>query len=1312
MNKQLFHQKFALRWMRLVSLSFIIFHLSFSASAQTRVEWFFDQDPGMGRAQQALVNADGEGNVEFAPSTVGLSAGHHLLGVRIVNTDAEQKTSYGPTLLQDVLVPHTDGSQLVTRVEYFWDEDPGVGKGTALLVTAGAEVNLDNIEIPTDGLENGTHLLGIRAYGNHGWGPTMTQQVVVMHEPLKVTFVEYFWDEDPGWGKGTPLPVVAANELDLNGVELSTAELSAGLHRLGIRARGGSCWSPTVYVVTYVPLRTKDAIVEQGEYFWDEDPGYGQGTPISMTPAQEVSIDAMGITTDQLSSGRHQLFVRYRGPLGWSPTLSSEVILMPETKVLGAEYFWNEDPGYGQGTPVDLTPGEEVSLNALGIPTTDIHGDALFFIRYRGPYGWSPTLCYRILVDAEGNYTLNALAETSIDTRNYQSLSDAMTDFADRGVGNDIILTLPTTNTDYVLDGSPVEVQQQLAAISESIGSVSTLREGKTIGFKAAEGSGNTLTVTTTDEGLPTVLNLFSHTWTENVALTINGTPYDFSAWAKAPRYEELCPAEPTAALSISAPAEGMTVSFTAQPHEGTTLHGFAVGTLTSIPSVTIANSGSKTDSVAYRAVLADSDGKELATYTYYIYVRPSVAAQSFSGLQPVAGSSLNPVATQLKWNAVPGAEGYRLTITDTTGDEPVTVLDGSSVESTNYMLTVESGHHYEWQVVAVGPCDELTSPLMTLEGRLLPDLAVTAITLPEAAEAGNTVTVVATITNQGEGATVENTWTDRLYYVIDSNDFAQAVTASDVKHTGNLAAGESYQASFQLTVPQQDTGTLRVFVATDVAAKVMETDDDNNRTLSATAATLSPFYMNAADLAALRQLYNSFGGQQWNGTPWNIESELIQPGNWSGVSFDTEGHVTAINLQGRGLTGSLSAPFEATLAQLKTLNLSRNALTGDPSQFVTAGAMPALMSLNLSYNLIDELASPLPVTVTSLNLGYQHRQYGNNSCVGLDELQVRVLRIGGNMVVRLPQAMLYNHAEQAFGSHTQLYVYSSDLSTRYGTLNWSNTYETYSYAANGWQQTMPQDADVLLMPGDASALHHSVLPAQMHFTRGDANLSGLVDVNDVQRTLNYVLNQNNSSAFGLWAANTFMEEETETVINIQDIVCTVNIVLDNEGIYESLSRRMRTQAHAANLFYIDGRQLLIEAADEVAAFTVELVGVKASQLKLQLNRTQWQMLTRDTEQGVRLVVFSPTGQTLPAGITSLIKISTEGSWLVGTDATNAEAEPLVTGIGSGTPTGIAVHPSEGDTNESVYDLQGRKRESDSRLRKGIYIRNGKKVKK
>ena len=173
-----------------------------------------------------------------------------------------------------------------------------------------------------------------------------------------------------------------------------------------------------------------------------------------------------------------------------------------------------------------------------------------------------------------------------------------------------------------------------------------------------------------------------------------------------------------------------------------------------------------------------------------------------------------------------------------------------------------------------------------------------------------------------------------------------------------------------------------------------------------------------------------------------------------------------------------------------------------------------------------------------------------------------------------------------------------------------------------------------------------------------------------------------------------------------------MNIVLDNEGIYESLSRRKRAQARANNQFSVDGKQLVLDAADEVAAFTVELTGVKASQLRLLLNRTQWQMQTRDTEQGVRLVVFSPIGQTLPVGVTSLIKLSTEGSWLVATDATNAEADPIVTGIGSGIPTGIVVHPSGEEPGEAVYDLQGRKRDSNSQLRKGIYIKNGKKVKK
>ena len=146
-------------------------------------------------------------------------------------------------------------------------------------------------------------------------------------------------------------------------------------------------------------------------------------------------------------------------------------------------------------------------------------------------------------------------------------------------------------------------------------------------------------------------------------------------------------------------------------------------------------------------------------------------------------GSSLDPGKVKLSWNAINDAVGgYRLEISDLSGSVRTIETD-----KTSYEVAVESGHQYTWKVTAIGYCDELTSTAMTFEGRLLPDMVVESITLPEAAEAGNTINVVATVKNQGTGATTEKEWTDRLYYVVDSEDFGQAVMASEQKHTGNI---------------------------------------------------------------------------------------------------------------------------------------------------------------------------------------------------------------------------------------------------------------------------------------------------------------------------------------------------------------------------------------------------------------------------------------------------------------------------------------------------------------------------------------------
>lgn len=1222
------------------------------ATAQLRLEYFFDNDPGTGNGKSTTVTTDADGNFSFDAPTTGLTPGNHLLGVRAYMADAGDKPwHYGPTLTQQIFVPHDESWTNVSRVEYFWDEDPGFGKGTAIDITPGSTVNLDNIEISTAGLTPGTHLLGVRAFGGWGWGSTLTQQVYVpaaANTTGDITRVEYFWDKDPGFGKGTPLDIIPGQEIDLDNVELSAEGLSVGNHRLNIRAYGYA---------------------------------------------------------------------------GWTPTMSYDVTIVPNEAdfvVSSAEYFWNDDPGFGKGTPINLTPGETVNLDDFQVPSASVHGDAMLFIRYRGPLGWSPTVAYPVMVDAEGNYTLNANAESNLESRNYQSLTDALNDFTDRGIGNSITLTVPTTNTDYALDATSGQVLAQLAQAAENIENISGIREHKTITFTAAAGSGNTLSVTTTDEGLSTVVGFFAQTTLKNVALTINGTAYDFTLATL--RSEEVCALSETTPVDLTTISSAVTATFTAQTHEGTALSGFAAESQGYLPAMTISHSGTRLDSIAYAVTLANASGQTLYEYTYYLYVHPRMADQALNGLTPATGSSLDPGELTLTWNKVDDAiGGYRLNICAEPMDASASALSGYPAEiatdATSYTITAVTGYTYTWTVTAIGYCDEKTSTAMTFSGRLLPDLVVSSITAPEAAKAGNTITVTATVSNQGPGATTEGSWKDCLYYTIDTDDFALAVLAAEVLHEGNLAAEATYDVTFTMKVPDNDNGTMRFFVVTDAAEAVMEAGDGNNRMQAAKTATLCPFYMNTADLTALRKFYADFGGNQWNGTPWDTSSELIAAGNWSGVTFDTEGCVTAINLQGRNLTGTLNSTTAPTLPRLTTLNLSRNTLTGDPATFISG--LPLLATLNLAYNQIEQLSSVLPFTMT-VDLTFQHRQYGNDNVFpGIDNVPTTSLTIGGDATPTLPVVLGYNHQSQTLNYHPTMEVWNHATNTYYGTSTWDGSKGAYTFAGNGREINLPSDCTLRLRANYTSATTNgSVCLATAYVTLGDANIDGAVDVNDVQRTLLNIIDPDRYGigTINLWAANTFSTGETDMVINIQDIVCTVNMVLDNQqSDARALSRIEREPAQsvgieerATNLFYTAGRYVCLASRDEIAAFDLELEGVAPSQVRLLLDENDWQMATRKSSRGTRLMVFSPSGAILTAGTTSLLQIDATAV-PVSVQATSPLAMPVdaavlathTTGISetalptlqiSGARNGLQLTASApcGPLSVGVYDTQGR----------------------
>ena len=68
-----------------------------------------------------------------------------------------------------------------------------------------------------------------------------------------------------------------------------------------------------------------------------------------------------------------------------------------------AEYFWDDDPGFGRATPIALPEAEgELTDDAL-VPDDLADGNHLFGLRLRSNVGWGPTLFFNVTVPERGD---------------------------------------------------------------------------------------------------------------------------------------------------------------------------------------------------------------------------------------------------------------------------------------------------------------------------------------------------------------------------------------------------------------------------------------------------------------------------------------------------------------------------------------------------------------------------------------------------------------------------------------------------------------------------------------------------------------------------------------------------------------------------------------------------------------------------------------------------------------------------------------------------------------------------------------------
>lgn len=122
------------------------------------------------------------------------------------------------------------------------------------------------------------------------------------------------------------------------------------------------------------------------------------------------------------------------------------------------------------------------------------------------------------------------------------------------------------------------------------------------------------------------------------------------------------------------------------------------------------------------------------------------------------------------------------------------------------------------------------------------PDLTVSGVSGPATAEAGKTIPVTWTVTNNGTGPASNGgatSWVDRVYLSKTQTLDGSALQMGSATHSGDLAAGANYTVNANVTVPTAAQGTYYILVKTDADNAVNELNHEDNN-VGTSAATIS----------------------------------------------------------------------------------------------------------------------------------------------------------------------------------------------------------------------------------------------------------------------------------------------------------------------------------------------------------------------------------------------------------------------------------------------------------------------------------------
>lgn len=229
----------------------------------------------------------------------------------------------------------------INRVEYFIDTDPGMGNGIPITINTPSYSINESFSVDTSTLNTGIHTLYVRTEDVNDVWSLYFKQTFLVHDfsnstsPSQIIAAEYFFDTDPGTNNGTAIAITPG--FSVSESLAITAALSDGIHTLYVRTKDNDDrWSiyfkQTFLVHTFSsPVQTQ---INKAEYFFDTDPGVGNGTDVPITSGFSLN-ESVSISSSSLAEGTHYLYIRTRDEAGnWS---LYEVLEFEVTETLGIE---------------------------------------------------------------------------------------------------------------------------------------------------------------------------------------------------------------------------------------------------------------------------------------------------------------------------------------------------------------------------------------------------------------------------------------------------------------------------------------------------------------------------------------------------------------------------------------------------------------------------------------------------------------------------------------------------------------------------------------------------------------------------------------------------------------------------------------------------------------------------------------------------------------------------------------------------------------------------------------------------------------